>query len=263
MVLHLHEVIEQTRVVHAGGEHVPLFALQAQGVVGDSGLAPGRDVRHLHIERRVLRAHVQQQGRRVADAGDALARVVVEEQREVAHGLRRREIGVRQQEEVRDHQVGEPVFLQLRQTVEEVEDTLALLLNDAVHLHGEALKADVRVDHVFLRVCAAARHRLGVHDLLMLAEAEIDDALAAARHVHHKAVRDIDVVREIVDLPDDVFARLQPADRRVQPGKPGAHPIRQSVFHSLHKKRSSLRFRNGLLYRQKAGEVNQECGVWS
>ena len=196
----------------------------------------------------------------MADAGDALARVVVEEQGEVAHGLCRREIRVRQQEEVRDHQVGEPVFLQLRQTVKEVEDALALLLNDAVHLHGEALKADVRVDHVFLRVRAAARHCLGVHDLLMLAEAEIDDALAAARHVHHKAVRDIDVIREIVDLPDHVFARLQPADRRVQPRKPRAHPIGQRVFHSLHKTAPLFNFRMVYYTVKWRRKSMHECG---
>ena len=163
----------------------------------------------------------------MADAGDALARVMVEKQGEVAHGLRRGKIRVRQQEEVRDHQVGEPVFLQLREAVEDVEHALALVLDDAVHLHGEALKADVRVDLVFLRVRAAGGHGLGVHDLVVLAEAEIDDALAAAGHVHHKAVGHIGVIRQVVDLPDDVFARLQAADGAVQSGQAGAHDLRR------------------------------------
>ena len=158
----------------------------------------------------------------MADAGDRLVGVVGVHDGEVARAAHLVQIRIRQQEEVRHHQIGKPELLQLRQAVKDIQDALALLLDDAVDKHREALKADVRVELIHLRVRAAGCHGLGVHHQLVLRETEIDDPLPRAGHAHDKLGGSVHIVRQVVDLPDHVFPRPERVDGVVQTVQTGA-----------------------------------------
>ena len=217
----LHEFLKDGVGVHAGGQRRALVAAQADGKVHRLR-APAVDVDGMDVQRAVHRAHVQQYGRGVADVGDRVVRVAFVHDGEVADGFHLRQIRIGQTEKVADHPVGKPELLQLGQAVEDVKDALALLPDDAVDGDGEALKADVRVQLVLLRVCAGGCQRIRIHDLHVLAEAEVHNALAGARDVHHKAVGDVNIIGQTVDLPDDVVPGTQAVERMVKPFDAGA-----------------------------------------
>ena len=91
-----------------------------------------------------------------------------------------------------------------------------------MHLHGEGLEADRRIELVFLHVRAALGERLRVDDLVVVAEAQIDDALAVARGVRDELRRGEDVVADVRDLPQHGVPAAQTVDRAVQALDAGA-----------------------------------------
>ena len=106
-----------------------------------------------------------------------------------------------------------------------------------MHLHGEGLKADGGVQLVFLHVGAALGKRLRVDDLVVLAEAQIDDALPVARGMGHKFGRGEHVVADLLDLPEHRIADAQTVDRAVKALDAGPDAFFQPHFRSLRLKK--------------------------
>ena len=85
-----------------------------------------------------------------------------------------------------------------------------------MHLDSKGLEADSGVERVFFHIRAAVGQRLGVDDLVMLAEAQIDDPLTAARGRGHKAGRGEHIVADVLDLPQHRVAAAKTVDRAVK-----------------------------------------------
>ncbi len=84
---------------------------------------------------------VDQELRRVADAGDGAVPVLAAGQGEVGHRVELEEERAGHLEEVREELVGGPLDDERREVVEDVEDLLALLFDDPVHLAAEGVEA--------------------------------------------------------------------------------------------------------------------------
>ncbi len=85
-----------------------------------------------------------------------------------------------------------------------------------MHLYGEGLKADGGVQRVLFHVRPALSQGLGVDDLVVLAEAQVDDALSAAGGRGYKAGRGKHIVADVLDLPKHGIAAAQAVDGAVK-----------------------------------------------
>ena len=221
----LGEFVENGVAVRAGGEALPCSgAADAQREIHVLRVAAGHLDRQ-YVDVAVVGAHVQQHRHRVAYAGDGVVSVAL-----VHHG----HVGDRallgderrgEADEVRHHIVGKPELLQLRYAVENEKYALALAVYYPVDLHGKGLEADVGIQLVLFHVGAGGGQAVGVHDLLVVAEADVNDALSGPGNAHDEAVGDIHIVRKTVYLPGHVVAHPQILDYPVKPLDTGAHLV--------------------------------------
>ena len=186
----------------------------------------------MDINTAVKRADIGKQRRLFPDARNGLIGVLFIIDRLICDRLTPDQEGIDEQKKVRDHQIGKPVFLQIRQTVEHKKRAKRLLVNDAVHLHGKGLKAHTRIKLVFFNVGATLTQRRCVHDLLMIGKAYIDDAVALPGNIGHKSRCDIHIVADMLALPDDRIARTKKIDRLVKTVNAGTDAA--FIIHRFH-----------------------------
>ena len=211
----LGEALKDGIVIRTGGQGAPLRAGDLQRKIRRLRAAAAH-LDGMDIDTAVERADVGEQRRLAADARHGLVGVLFIIDRLIRDRLTPDEKRVDQQEKVRDHQVGKPIFLQLRQAVEHEKRAERLLVNDAVHLHGKGLKAHARIKLVFLDICAALAQRRRIHDLPVISKAYVDDAVALAGNIGHESRCDVHIVADMFTLPDDRVARTKVIDRLIE-----------------------------------------------
>ena len=109
----------------------------------------------MHVDTAVERADIDEQRSFLADARYGLIGVLFIVDRLIRDSLTADKKRAYQQEKVRYHEVGEPVFLKIRQAVEHKEGAHRLFVDYPVHLNGEGLEAYSRIELVFMDVCSA------------------------------------------------------------------------------------------------------------
>ena len=92
-----------------------------------------------------------------------------------------------------------------------------------MHLYGEGLKAHGGVKPILLEVGAAANERVAGEHGLVVAEAQVDDALLGAGRVRDELRRGKDVVADPAHLPGDGVACAQVIQGLVQTRNAGGN----------------------------------------
>lgn len=163
----------------------------------------------------VVVEEVDEELRGALDRIGGVARVVAPEQAEIRDGLELVEVGAGEHEEVAQHRVRTPVGGEIGEAVENVvrpESRLADRLVDAV---DERLETRLGVEIEARAGKGAGQQRL------VAAEAEVDQPATVARGGVGIGSDEGPVVLEPVEMPDDVVAGENAAERGVQRGKAG------------------------------------------
>ncbi len=127
--------------VAAGGDGLAARAGNAEREEHVFG-GPSAGLDRVDVGAAVQRPDVQQHRGGMPDARDRLVDMPLVPQGHVAQRAPGGDELAGQAEEIADHQVREPVALQVRQTVKQEEAVLGLGRDDAVDLHGKGFKAD-------------------------------------------------------------------------------------------------------------------------
>ena len=147
---------------------------------------------------------------RLADRSRGVKRVVVAQDDEVGDSPEIVDVGAGEKKEVSQHPVAVPVHGQVRETVEDVEDPLAVGGDDAVHLCGEGFEARVGVKVV------GDGSGAGVDQGFVIGESQIDHFAAFPHRPVHERRNEPAKMADAIDLPNDVVAGPQTVDRCVQ-----------------------------------------------
>ena len=198
-------------------------------------------------------ADVHEHGGGVADTGNGLIDVPLVFYGHIGDGAPLLGKGVGKAEKVTDHQVGKPVFLQLREAVRDIKGPWRLPAYNPVHLHGKGLKAHAGIKAVFFYIGPAPGQGLRVNNLLMVPKAQVNDPLSAESGVGDKFCGYKGVVSDIFYLPGHGVARAEKVQRKVKPLKAGAYT--SFIVHG----RAS--FNNDSLYTMKSASRNRRKPV--
>jgi len=151
----------------------------------------------------------QEELRGVAHRFHGVPRMSAAQQAEIGDRFEPVEIGARQPEEVAEHRVGAPVRGQVRQAIEEIVGAEAVGADDLVDLVQEHLEARLGLQPAFL--AEALRHQA-----LVPREAEIDQLAAVALGRLRVGRGQFPVLVDVFDVPDDIVARQDSGQRRIQ-----------------------------------------------
>ena len=100
----------------------------------------------MQVDPLLVGVYVQQELRRLPDAGDSIEGVPPPQDREIGHRVQLEQIGTGHPEEVAHHQIRVPDGLQFGKAVEHVKGVAALACDLVVDGHCERLKALVRIE---------------------------------------------------------------------------------------------------------------------
>jgi hypothetical protein len=177
---------------------------------------------------------IQQQLRRVPDACHRARRVLPARQREVGHRVQLEQERAGDLEEIRQQLVRGPLHHQRREIVEDVEHLEPLLGDDPVDLAAERIepRAWVHLDQLDARV--------GRQHGRMRGEAQIDQLSARLQRTRRERPDKVDVVLQLIHLPDHVVAQPQPLDHlveRLQPAGDDRFRFEDLFFHAHRPRR--------------------------
>ena len=154
----------------------------------------------MQVDPLLVGVYVQQELRRLPDAGDSVEGVPPPQDREIGHRVQLEQIGTGHPEEVAHHQIRVPDRLQFREAVEHVKGVAALARDLVVDGHGERLKAFVRIE--FHQVHPVQVFEQG----RVLGKADIGNTAPVLLCLRDEGQREEPEFIDVCDLPDDVVA---------------------------------------------------------